>query len=1277
MKLIKTKQIVSLFMAAVTTMSMFGIHGVSAATAPVIAPLTDASTAGKTLSIFESGYNGEYVGVYSFSASEKALELFYSTKKQEYRFCVRMLDGKKLAENQSWMVVTYKTDAKTKAEMKLNNCNNSEILLESDISKSNGQWVRTEAVNINDTALGGTNYFTRLRGGSWDYIVVKPSDSKTKLYIREIAFFTSKADADSYYKDKPASEVTDIPVEAEPERPVNLTPATLDGELGQFKVLTLLKGDGLGEWSYDEATGVKLHYTSDGSYGGNYRMMFRFTRWDTLPEYYNYVRVVYSAKNSSSETDKVSLVIVDPKTGEKAVLKDEVANTNGEYILSDTAYISDAMIDRLAGRGSYSSGPSHNYQLHCSLAFGSDVGGGEYYVRNIYFFNTKEGAEAFTAPEYKPTATEPTKDEAVNKPRSVQSPIGVTELKYDDRHTFNKDVSYVETVSVTSTSVETAEKDVAILKRVEGETFAASGIGEAKVVFTDGTSTTVKVTAAPINLLFIYGQSNGEGHVGSSATSIRNERGQVYSTYAPSAPYFSDVLIGKAFKSEGASIYNADIFTAESLTSTKNKVNAELNYPLDALCEGGIGKGGMDAAIAYKWNKETGEKVWIVNAAHSGTSINAWQPGNAVTDNEYWQAVKVTQSVQDTLKAEIAAGHYTLSHMGYYWLQGCSDRGSTAESYTARYTAMHEGFMRDLAFDHDSNPATPDKTLDFGGIVLVRSSYENNTARDFEMNGPRLSQYYMGNAGGSLENVYLISNVGDAFKSNAAVKSYFTEKYGNEANFKKESGNVTYKMPTTVSEVHPDIHYRQAGYTELGFDAAENTLKLLGYVKSETAAKISFIGADGNPVDVSSGFTMKSGDKITLVPVLTEGAPADGITYSIANGNLTVKKHYEFTSNGKPDTITFTAGDISVKVYVNTFIDVKESDSFYEAVNYAVSKGLFSGTSPTIFEPYTNMTRAMFVTVLGRLEGIDSTQYTKVSFNDVVAGSWYAPYVDWAASNGIVNGLSADEYGINVPITVEQACTILARYAEFAKSTDNTGLTPESFTDAAAISDWAKVGMAWAVENGVYTGADGKLAPNSNANRGLVAVMLKNYSEAFAEKLPEHLTTEGAILRVDLSSKDEADKTLNMFESGYNGEYVGVYGFDNSEKALKISYSAKQKAYRFCLRMSSAGMLQADQKWMVVTYKTTAKTSAKLNLFNCNDSNILLDADTSRSRGEWVKTAPVNINLSNLGDNLNHLTRLRNDSWVLITADLPEGEALYIKEIVFFESENDAKNYVK
>lgn len=1101
MKKLKVNRLLKIVLTVIAAVIFAGAVSLSAS-APLVVSMADSASADKGFNLFESGYNNEYVGVYTFNSAQKALEVSYSTMHSEYRFLIRMDKKDTLGDDLSWMVVTYKTDTKVAAAMKFNNSNGNALVLSDDISVSKGQWVRTEAVNIKNPSLGIVDHFARLCGSLWNFIEIESTDTVSKLYIKEIAFFKSKAEADNYYKD---SVVTTAPNASESAKQGAVNYDVLDGRLGEFKVVSLLKGDGLGDWSYDEATGVKLNYASDGSYGGNYRTMFRFTRMKEYPEHYNYVRVVYSAQNSASETDKVSLVLVDPQTGERAVLTDNVVNTNGNYVLSDTAFISDSVVERLAGTGSYATvnsyetGDRYHTQKHCSLAFSSDTDGGEYYIRNIYFFNSKAGADAFVPPEFKVTPEDNNVDIGKYPDFTVSDPVGVIELKYDDRYTFSKSVAYIDSIKIDSTSAVTGEKDKTVLKRVEGETFAASATGEAKVIFKDGTSTTVKVSAAPINLLIMCGQSNAEGYVGSSATSVRNERGQVYSTYAPSAPMVSDKTVAKGFETDGASIYNADVFVTQSLTTTKSRVNAEISYPLDALCEGGIGKAGMDAAIAYKWNSVTGEKVWIVNASHSGTGIRAWQPGNEVTENEYWQAVNIVKSVQETLKSEIAAGHYTLSNMGYYWLQGCTDKHTKQATYTDGYIAMHEGFMRDMAFDHDSNSATPEKTLDFGGIILVRTSYEDNTPKDFEMNGPRLSQYYIGNTGtGSLANVYLVSNLGDVFKSDDTVKHYFIEKYGTEENFKKESGNVSYKMPTTLKEVHPDIHYRQPGYTELGFDAAENTLRILGYIDNVKTPTLTFLGADGNPVDVSAGLTMKAGEKIMLVPTVTPTA-ASGVDFKIANGNITVSGLYEFTSNGKSDTVTFTAGETSITVYINTFVDVKESDCFYDAVNFAVSRGLFSGTSPSTFDPYSNMTRAMFVTVLGRLDGIDSAKYNGVSFDDVAAGSWYAPYVEWAASNGIVNGVSANEYGINAPITVEQACTILARYSKFANSKAGSALTIDSFTDGASVSDWAKNNVEWALKNGIYTGHSGRLNPTDPATRALVATMFANYVTVFGE----------------------------------------------------------------------------------------------------------------------------------------------------------------------------------
>ena len=114
------------------------------------------------------------------------------------------------------------------------------------------------------------------------------------------------------------------------------------------------------------------------------------------------------------------------------------------------------------------------------------------------------------------------------------------------------------------------------------------------------------------------------------------------------------------------------------------------------------------------------------------------------------------------------------------------------------------------------------------------------------------------------------------------------------------------------------------------------------------------------------------------------------------------------------------------------------------------------------------------------------------TFDDVASGQWYTPYVEWAAANGIVNGIGNGKYGINNAVTVEQALTILYRYTG-GKTVSGAGNAKiADFADHTAVSSWAADAVKWAVENGIYVGQNGKLEPQSGASRALVAEMFRN-----------------------------------------------------------------------------------------------------------------------------------------------------------------------------------------
>lgn len=90
----------------------------------------------------------------------------------------------------------------------------------------------------------------------------------------------------------------------------------------------------------------------------------------------------------------------------------------------------------------------------------------------------------------------------------------------------------------------------------------------------------------------------------------------------------------------------------------------------------------------------------------------------------------------------------------------------------------------------------------------------------------------------------------------------------------------------------------------------------------------------------------------------------------------------------------FAAGTAEPVDTANPFEDVEPGSWYYDAVQYVRVNGLFYGTNKTTFWPEGTMTRGMFVTVLGRMAGVDPDDYAGPStFTDVPESAYYAPYV--------------------------------------------------------------------------------------------------------------------------------------------------------------------------------------------------------------------------------------------------------------------------------------------
>ena len=167
-----------------------------------------------------------------------------------------------------------------------------------------------------------------------------------------------------------------------------------------------------------------------------------------------------------------------------------------------------------------------------------------------------------------------------------------------------------------------------------------------------------------------------------------------------------------------------------------------------------------------------------------------------------------------------------------------------------------------------------------------------------------------------------------------------------------------------------------------------------------------------------------------------------------------------------------------------------------EHILFAVSRGLFSGTSKTTFSPNTTLTRGMFVTALGRLAGINPADYQNRKFTDVKANAYYAPYVNWAASKGIVGGTTSTTFAPDSNITREQMAVIMKNYADKMGYSIPKTLEAVTFADNAQISSWAKDAVKAMQQAGVLSGKENnRFDPQGNATRAEAATVLHRFVE--------------------------------------------------------------------------------------------------------------------------------------------------------------------------------------
>lgn len=233
---------------------------------------------------------------------------------------------------------------------------------------------------------------------------------------------------------------------------------------------------------------------------------------------------------------------------------------------------------------------------------------------------------------------------------------------------------------------------------------------------------------------------------------------------------------------------------------------------------------------------------------------------------------------------------------------------------------------------------------------------------------------------------------------------------------------------------------------------------------------------------VQGGGTQPWGEEVTL----TSAGELPVVGWYTPSGTLLSQEPvYTFTLEGDTTVCALFEGD--------RFIDIPANAWYLEDVMQASEQGLVSGMSEAFFEPKGTMNRAMFATLLYKLEGAAGSE-GEGYFEDVAPGAWYAGAVNWAYENGVVHGMSETEFAPLASVNREQAATMVVQYLE------SQGITSDAeevdFADSGDISGYAVETIAKAQDLGILYGyEDNTIRPKNTLSRAEGVALLMNLVE--------------------------------------------------------------------------------------------------------------------------------------------------------------------------------------
>ena len=245
---------------------------------------------------------------------------------------------------------------------------------------------------------------------------------------------------------------------------------------------------------------------------------------------------------------------------------------------------------------------------------------------------------------------------------------------------------------------------------------------------------------------------------------------------------------------------------------------------------------------------------------------------------------------------------------------------------------------------------------------------------------------------------------------------------------------------------------------------------------------------ENGTVTVSTKYAT-SGSTVTITVKPDDGFKLDELTVIDKNGNelkLTDKGNGKYTFTMPASKVEINAAFVK-EVEISPFSDVSTSAYYYEAVKWAQKKGITGGIGNGLFGPNQPCTRAQIVTFLWRAAGSPVVNYA-MNMSDVPESSYYAEAVRWALSEGITTGTTENTFSPDSECTRAQAVAFLFRYA--ASEAVTLQELVSGFSDADSVPGYALPAMNWALAEEIVQGNGSKLMPNDSCTRAQIVTFL-------------------------------------------------------------------------------------------------------------------------------------------------------------------------------------------